>query len=225
MRSPCLCFPGRAPAASREQHADRRQVLGLHEELGERRMRFVGRARRQHDFCVRSDLDGPDAIAHVRETDAAHLGIALGRHDHVEGRRQVAVAAHELGAVLAERDLVGVGFDARRLVPGRPDRAGVDVAQEVVRAPRVTSDVGRPTRNRQVVPLAVARSGGSEHHGIVAVRQHSRARRRMVRRADRARQRRHDVFGPFRDAAFRDARGGPPRLRAASAPATAAQSP
>jgi len=89
--------------------ADRRQVFGLHEELGERRMRFVRGARRQHDFRIRSDFDRPDAISHVRQGDAAHLGIAFRRHDHVQNRRQVAVAPDEFGPVLAESHLVGIG--------------------------------------------------------------------------------------------------------------------
>ena len=225
MRGPDARLLGRAPATRREQRADRRQVFGLHEELGERRMRLVGGARRQHELRIGSDLDRAHAIAHVRERDATDLGIALGRHDHVERRRQVAVATHELGPVLAERHLVGVRFDARRLIPSRPDLAAVQIAQVVVRARRVAGDVGRPARDRQIAPLAVAGSCGREHHGVVPVRQHSRARRRVVRRADRARQRWHDFVVPLRDAARRDARSRGRRLRAASAPATAVRSP
>ncbi len=225
MRSPGARFMWRAPAACRQQRADRRQVLGLHEELGEGRMRLVGGARRQHEFRIRRDFDRAHAIAHVRQGDAANLGVALGRHDHVERRRQVAVATHELGPVLAERHFVGVGFDTRWLIPCGPDLAGIDVAQEEVRARRVAGDVGCPARDRQVVPLAVARAGGRQHHGVVPVRQHSRAWRRVVRRIDRARQHRHDVVDPLRDTAGRDVCQPGPRRRAASAPAAAVRSP
>ena len=55
----------------------------------------------------------------------------------------------ELGAVLEERHAIGVGLDAGGLIPGRPHRAALDVAQEDVRPPVIARDVLAPARDRE----------------------------------------------------------------------------
>ena len=57
MRRPDLRVAGRAPPPRGQQRADIGDELRLHEQLGEGRMRGVGRVRRQHDFGVRGQLD------------------------------------------------------------------------------------------------------------------------------------------------------------------------
>ena len=92
--------------------------------------------------------------------------------------RQGAVAADELGVVLAEHDFVVVRLDAAdRLRAGGPDLAALRVAQEDEGAPVVAGRVLAPARDGDVAPAAVAGAGGRQHHRVAAVRQQMRHRR------------------------------------------------
>ena len=206
MRSPGLGLRRRATPSRREDDADCSLVLGLHEQLRKGRVRVVGRGRRKHDLGVRRQVDGPDTIAQVRDRDTADFRIALGRDDDVHRRDQVPVAANELGTGFAERHLVVVRLDPGRLVTGGPDLAAVQVAQEDIRAPRVTGRVGTPAGDREIAPPAVSGAGRRQHHGVVAVRQQSRARRGVVRGVQRPGQRRDHVVGLGALAGLRDPR-------------------
>ena len=119
--------PGCAPTSA--------TILGLHEQLGEGRMRRVGARRRQHDLGVGGQLDLARRARRIGDRDAADLGVVLRRDDDLERRRDRAVAPDELGAILGERHLVAVRLDAARLVARRPDLAALDVAQEDVACP------------------------------------------------------------------------------------------
>ena len=121
--------------------------------------------------------------AEVGQRHPADLGVVLGRDDDRQAGRDRAVAAQELGAVLGVGDLVAVGLGAGRLVAGRPDRAGVHVAQEEVAAPRVAGHVLAPAGHGEVAPAAVAGAGRRDHHRVAAVRQQvgPRDRRRAAR--------------------------------------------
>ena len=137
VRRPDLGLAGRATAPRRQDGTAPGEMLRLHEELGESRVRGVGGGRRQHELGVRRDLDVPRAAAGVRDRDAAYLGVVLRRDDDLERRGDRSVVPDELGAILGERDVVAVRLHAARLVAGGPDLAALHVAQE---------DVGCPSR-------------------------------------------------------------------------------
>ena len=95
-------------------------------------------------------------------------------------RFNLAVAAAKLRARLGENRLVGVGPLERRLVGGRPERAGAGVADVAKRTPVVAGGVFAPARDGAILPAAVAATGIGDHHVIAAVRQQLHFRYRRV---------------------------------------------
>ena len=219
--------PASAAAASPAWRRRSATILGLHEQLGEGRMRDVGRRRRQHELGIGGDFDLARVAAAVGDRDAADLGIVFGRDQDLQTRRQRSVAPGELGAVLGEGDLdsesgsTPLGWKpADQTLPLR------DVAQEDVGAPIVAGGVLAPARDRQVAPAAVARAGGGDHHGVAAVRQQMRARRaRRAGWSSAPAAGGRDVADRGGRLRLRAPRAAPPRRRAACAPAAAARSP
>ena len=65
-------------------------------------MRDVGALRRQDKFGIGGDLDVARAASGIRDRNAANFRVVLGGDDHVQGRRQRAVPAHDLGAILVK---------------------------------------------------------------------------------------------------------------------------
>ncbi len=185
----------------------------------------VGGLRRQHDLGVGRDVDLAHAAAGVDDRDAAHLGVVFGRDQHLHRRGQRAVAPRELGAILAERDLVVVGLHAGGLEARRPDVAAAHVPEEHVRTPVVAGRVLAPPGHGQVPPAAVAGAGGGEHHRVAPVRQQLRGRRRVVRGAEPTVAARSALADP--GARLRLRRPGTRRSRrpAGCAPAAGAPSP
>ncbi len=59
-------------------------VLGLEEQLPERRVRQVGGRRREREFDVAGDVDLARARALIGDREPAHLDVVLGRHGDVE---------------------------------------------------------------------------------------------------------------------------------------------
>ena len=159
------------------------------------------------------------------DRDAANLGVVLGRDEHLQRRRERAVAARELGAILVEGDVVAVRLDAARLKARRPHVAAVDIAQEDVGAPVVAGRILAPARDRQIAPAAVSRAGGRQHHRVAAVRQQMRRGRRAVRGGEPPAAGRFDVARLRRPTSLPPPRDAPPRRRAACAPAAAVRSP
>ncbi len=139
MRRPDLRLVRRPAPPMRQKGARVGQMLGLDKQLGEGGVGGIGRARGEHELGVGGDLDLARLRAEVRERHAAHLGVVLGGHQHLERGRQRPVAAGDLGAILVEDRRVAVAVDSRRLQAGGPDLAAARVAQE---------DVERPSRRK-----------------------------------------------------------------------------
>jgi hypothetical protein len=116
----------------------------------------------------------------------SHVRVVFGRDEHLQYGGDRAVAARELRAVLGERYFVGVGFDAARLVRGRPDGAADDVAQENVAARIVARRILAPARDGLAEPPAVSGARGSHHHRIPGVRKKMSLRRDILRGAQPA---------------------------------------
>ena len=116
VRGPDRRILGGPRAAGCQQGVQCRVGFRVYEEVREHGMGRVGRRRREHDLGVRGELDLADPPAEVRDGHPTHLGVVLGRHYHLERRRDRAVAPSDLGAVLGEDGLVGVRLDAARLV-------------------------------------------------------------------------------------------------------------
>ena len=71
---------GSLVATRREQSAAAvGDELGLHEHLGERRVREVGRRVGEHHLGVARQLDLPRAAPGIGQVHAAHFGVVLGR--------------------------------------------------------------------------------------------------------------------------------------------------
>ena len=193
VRRPDLGLAGRATTPRREDGAVPGEILGLHEELGEGRVRRVGGGRREHEFGVRRELDVPRAAARIRDRDAPNLGVVLRRDDDLERRRDRPVVPDELGAILGERDVVAVRLHAARLVAGGPHVPGLHVAQEDVAPPVVAGDVLAPARDAEIAPAAVPGAGARQHHRVPAVREQVHLRRGGVRGAEPPHRRQLEV--------------------------------
>ena len=99
-------------------------ILGLRRTASRRpdarRRRPAAPARARHRRSARSRATRlPALVIETRRTSAS----SSAETSDLQRRRQRAVAAGDLGAVLGEHDLVAVGLDAARLVAGRPDLA------------------------------------------------------------------------------------------------------
>ena len=101
-----------------EQRRTVGQVFGFQEELAEGRMREIVGRRRQDDFHVAGDIDfaGPGALIHHRH--ATNFHVVLGRHGHVEMRRDPVVVAAEGRLLRAKLDDVVVGFRRGWMIGG-----------------------------------------------------------------------------------------------------------
>ena len=182
VRTEELAVGGRTRSAREDQARNLRHELAADEEIGERRMREVGRGWRQRDLRIGRDLDLARPRADVAQRQAADLRVVFRGHDHFEHRLDVAVLADDADAVLVERDVVARGLDADRLIPGRPHAAVARVAQINEAAVVVARRVLAPARDADVAPLAVAGAGRRQHHRIAAVRHQLRRRPRQMRR-------------------------------------------
>ena len=147
----------RSEAARRQNRADVVHELRLHEQVREDRVRGVGRGGRQHDLRIRRHIDFASPASVIEDRDAADLGVVLRRDRDFERRRDRAVAPDDFDAILEERRLVTIRFDAARLVPRRPHLAAVGIAKEDVRAPAIARRVLAPARDGEIAPAAVAR--------------------------------------------------------------------
>ena len=206
--------------------ADVGEILGLDEQLGEGRMGDVGGLRRQRQFGIGGDLDLARAGAGVGDRDAADLGIVLGRDEHVQRRRQRAVAARELGAILGEARRRSRRARRRSAdsPPTRPRRCRRRAGRCRSRSrrrwrPRASaSRRGRPSGcSRSRRPSAWWCSGRSTAGAWPAS---PGAREEKRRPPDGL-----DVAHLCAATSLRPPRAGRPRRRAACAPAAAARSP
>ncbi len=146
-------------------------------------MRDVRGLGAQHQLGVRSHLDVVRAAGGIAQREASDLGIVFRGHLYLERGHDVAVAADDLGAVLSEAHLVHRRLRGAGLVARRPDAARLEIAQQDVTAGVVARRVFAPARHRQIVPAAVARAGGGEHHRVATVREQVGLRRGVVRAA------------------------------------------
>ncbi len=104
VRRPDRRLARRARPARREQRVELGHELGLDEEVREGRVGGVGRGRgAARSRRTRSARSSRGREPEVRDRDPPDLGVVLGRDDDLERRRDRAVAAVELGAVLARR--------------------------------------------------------------------------------------------------------------------------
>ena len=74
-----------AGQARGEEGVELRQRFGLHEEVGEGRMRGIRPRRREHELGIGGDVDLARLAAQIDERDPTDLGVVLGRDEHFEG--------------------------------------------------------------------------------------------------------------------------------------------
>ena len=103
---------GRPLSPRGQDGSDIGKIFRFDEQLREGGMRDVGALGREDEFGVGRDLDVARAASGIRDRYPANFGVVLGGDDHVQSRRQRAVAARDLGAVLIEDD--GVAHPVRR---------------------------------------------------------------------------------------------------------------
>ena len=225
MRGPDFRVARRPLSPRRQDRADVGEIFRLDEQLGEGRMRDVGALGREHEFGIGGDLDVARAASGVGDRDPANLGVVLGGDDHVQCRRQRAVASRELGAVLVEGDVIGVRLDAGRLEARRPGDAAAQVLDSRCRS-----------RSRRRSRPRASASAPDRPSGCIRSRRRSASSRSGRSTADAWRA---SLVAPRRTAgrptARRCGRRPPtsrpppkvasPRRRAACAPAAAVRSP
>ncbi len=193
MRGPDFRLARRPPSPRRQDRADVGEIFRLDEQFREGGMRDVGALRRQNEFGVGRDFDFARAAARIRDRDPANFRVVLARDEHVQRRRQRAVAARHLGAVLVEDHGIVVRLDAARLKARRPRHAAAHVLDEEVGAEVVAGRILAPARQRQIAPAAVSRAGRREHGGVAAVRKKMRGGRRLMRGGEPASAGRLDI--------------------------------
>ena len=179
------------PAAADDGRA-RRQVLGLDEQLAERRMGEVVLGPPEHDLGVARDLDLPRPIAGVGHRQAANLDVVLDRDHHLEHGLDPVVGPLEDGLLERERREIRLGLVARRLVRRRPEEAGPDVAEIEELAAGVGGAVLAPAGDRQIAPAARAPAGVGHDRDEGAVREELGMRIVGVRRPEAAERGRRD---------------------------------
>ena len=81
----------------------------------------VGGRGTQHDLGVGGELDLAHARAVIRQRDAAHFALVLGRHHHLEARLDRTVSPADLRAILRE-DRLCTRPARRRSVDSPPTR-------------------------------------------------------------------------------------------------------
>ena len=79
------------------------QVLGLDEQLAERRVGQVVGSRGENDLGIAGDVDLARALAVVGDGQPAHLHVVLGRDSDVEVCANVLLTAAERGLVDEKR--------------------------------------------------------------------------------------------------------------------------
>ena len=217
--------PGRPLSPRGEDGSDIGKIFRFDEQLREGGMRDVGALGRQDEFGVGRDLDVARAASGIRDRYPANFGIVLGGDDYVQSRRQRAVAARDLGAVLIEDDGVAIRFDAAGLKARRPHNASAQVFDIDVEARVVAGRVLAPARQRPYRPSGCipsrrrSASSSSGRSRADAWRASPVARRRT---GDRPTVRRRARRQPTSRPPPKDAS---PRRRGACAPAEAVRSP
>ncbi|MCY1390258.1 hypothetical protein D9M71_50740 [compost metagenome] len=156
VRDPDRRFLRRTRTAGGDQRAELGQPLGLHEQLGEGRVRIVGGRRREHQFGIGGEFDIAGAASVVGQGDLAYLAIVLAGDQHFETGGQRVLALQELGVMFLEEHFAAGHFRAARLQRRRPHRPALGIAQEDEAAPVVTRRVLAPARHGDVAPAAVA---------------------------------------------------------------------
>src|SRR5205823_5118115 len=102
------------------------------------------------------------------------------------------VTSGDLDPILKERCVVTIGFDCGWLIACRPDRAGVDIAQEHVAAPAIAGRILVPACDRQIAPMAVSRTRRGHHHCVAAVGEKLRLDSSLMWRLEMSQGRRNE---------------------------------
>ena len=157
--------------------------LGFDKQFAECRVCRIGGRRCEHDFRVARDVEHPASGTTVGDADPAQLDVVFRRNGDHGMRLDTVVDAMKGREPDCERCLVGVGSPQCRLMRGRPDDPVGHIADITEGAPVVAGGVFSPTRDREVVPAAVAAAGAREHDVVPAVRQQLHLRYRRVRAA------------------------------------------
>ncbi len=186
MEHPRRYLAVRAGAPRAQQRLGVAGDLGLHEQVAEGRMQFVGDGRRQHHFGIGGDLDGARLPRTVADPQAAQLDVVLGGDRHFQVRVEAALAAAELGLGIGEDRFVMVHFHRGGLVGGRPVVAAVHVAQVAETAPVVAGAVLAPAGDGHVAHAAVAAAGAGQQAVVAAVGEQLHRRPRRARIAEHA---------------------------------------
>ncbi len=125
----------RARPAGAHQRVRFRQGARFDEEIAEGWMRQVGVLRCKDDLGVARQLQAAGVMAVIGDRDASQLGVVLGRDDDFGAGFEAAVDAAPDRAIERERRFVFVRLAAAGLVRGRPDLAGIEIADEDETAP------------------------------------------------------------------------------------------
>ena len=148
-----------------------RLPVALDEQVGERRMRLVGRRRRQHRLEARHQLAGEGALAGIAQGDDPQLGVVLRADQHRDAgcdvialRVELHPVGHEVGLVVPAGAGGGTGGERNQrwsVLAPQVEKAAEVIAQQVV----------TPARDVLPAPAAHARAARAQCHAVTAVRQ------------------------------------------------------
>ena len=81
----------------------------------------------------------------------------------------IVIAAAIFGATLGKNRLIVLRHFACWLIRSRPDFATVYIAQIAERAPVIAGGIFAPACDGEIIPAAIAATGGSHHHMVTTV--------------------------------------------------------
>src|SRR5258708_38891224 len=105
----------------------------------------------------------------IRHSDSAHFHVVFRRNADFRVDFQVASVLTKLGLSFRKDRLVIFGRLHSRLISGRPEFSGRNIAQINEGSPAIACGVLAPTRDRQVTPAAVSASRGNDPKVVAAV--------------------------------------------------------
>ncbi len=106
----------------------RREEFRLDEEIAKSRMGGVGLRGGQHNFGVTGQLNFARAHGIIRQRNAPHLGVILGRYDNLHVRHNAGIVAPEIRFVLGKCHFIRLRPFVNGLIAGRPDRSAAHVS-------------------------------------------------------------------------------------------------
>ena len=165
-------FLGMARTPGKQQGLQLREILAADEQLAERRVAFVVERRRQYHFAITGQLQGARSIALVAQGQAADFQVVGSGDGNLHAQADAMVVTLEFRHMRMEGHLLMLGQHAGRLPARRPQRPALLVAQVDPQPLAVAGGIALPARQRMLMPVQPAATGGGYPTAQTAVAEH-----------------------------------------------------